>query len=57
MNPKPPTNRNRRRSHSLLRWSDVQVALTFAAFVAASWAVGYGICTLVLMFGKEALSE
>jgi hypothetical protein len=50
MNAKPPTNRNRRRSHSILRWSDVQVGITFAAFAAASWVVGYGICTLVLMF-------
>jgi len=48
MNPKP--NRNRRRSHALIRWSDIQVAITFALFAAASWAVGYGICTLVLMF-------
>jgi hypothetical protein len=50
MNAKPPTNRNRRRSHSILRWSDVQVGITFAAFAAASWVVGYGITTLVLMF-------
>ncbi len=50
MNPKPPTNLNRLRSHSILRWSDVQVGITFAAFAAASWVVGYGITTLVLMF-------
>jgi hypothetical protein len=49
MNPKPH-HLNRRRSHSILRWSDVQVGITFAAFAAASWVVGYGICTLVLMF-------
>ena len=50
MNSKPPTNRNRRRSHSLIRWSDVQVAITFAAFAAASWLVGYGIGNLISMF-------
>ena len=50
MNSKRPHNLNRKRSHALLRWSDVQVALTFAAFVAASWLVGYGITTLILMF-------
>jgi hypothetical protein len=53
MNPKPPTNRNRRRSHSILRWSDVQVGITFTAFAAASWVVGYGITTLVFMFGER----
>jgi hypothetical protein len=52
MNPKPH-NLNRKRSHSLLRWSDVQVALTFTIFVAASWIVGYGITTLILMFQNK----
>jgi hypothetical protein len=52
MNPKP-AHKNRRRSHSLLRWSDVQVALTFAIFAAASWIVGYGITTLILMFQNK----
>lgn len=52
MNAKPPTNRNRRRSHALIRWADIQVAITFAVFAAASWVIGYGICTLVLMFGQ-----
>jgi hypothetical protein len=50
MNPKPKRNRNRRRSRALLRWTDVQVALTFTIFAAASWLIGFGICTLVLMF-------
>ena len=50
MNAKPPTNRNRRRSHALIRWTDVQIGITFAAFAAASWVAGYGITTLVLMF-------
>jgi hypothetical protein len=50
MNPKPPTNRNRRRSHSLIRWGDAQVALTFVVFAAASFVVGYGVTQLVLMF-------
>ena len=50
MNAKRPHNLNRRRSHSLIRWADIQVGITFAIFAAASWAVGYGICTLVLMF-------
>lgn len=49
MNPKPH-NLNRKRSHSLLRWSDVQVAITFVAFAAASFVVGYGVTQLVLMF-------
>ena len=48
MNPKPH-HLNRRRSHALIRWADIQVGITFAAFAAASWVVGYGICTLVLM--------
>lgn len=49
MNPKPH-HLNRRRSHALLRWSDVQVAITFVAFASASWVVGYGITTLIMMF-------
>ena len=48
MNPKPH-HLNRRRSHALIRWADIQVGVTFAAFAAASWVVGYGITTLVLM--------
>lgn len=50
MNSKRPTNRNRYRSHALIRWADLQVAITFAIFAAASWVIGYGICTLVLLF-------
>ena len=50
MNNKRSRNLNRKRSHALLRWSDVQVAITFAAFVATSWLVGYGIGNLISMF-------
>lgn len=50
MNSKRPRNLNRRRSHALLRWRDVQLAITFAAFAAASWLVGYGIGNLISMF-------
>ena len=49
MNPKPH-HLNKRRSHSLIRWSDAQVALTFVVFAAASFVVGYGVTQLVLMF-------
>lgn len=50
MNSKRPHNKNYKRSHSLIRWSDVQVTLTLAVFAAAAWTVGYGITTLVMMF-------
>jgi hypothetical protein len=49
MNPKPH-HLNKRRSHALLRWSDVQVGITFVVFAAASFVVGYGVTQLVLMF-------
>lgn len=49
MNPKPH-HLNRRRSHSLITWSDVQVTITIATFAAAAWIAGYGITTLILMF-------
>jgi hypothetical protein len=49
MNPKPPTNRNRRRSHALIRWADVQVITTTIATAAAAWVVGYGVTTLILL--------
>lgn len=50
MNAKRPHNLNRKRSHSLIRWSDVQVTLTLAVFAAAAWTAGYAITTLVLLF-------
>jgi hypothetical protein len=48
MNPKPH-HLNRRRSHSLIRWSDVQVTITLAVFAAAAFVVGYGVTQLVLI--------
>ena len=50
MNSKRPHNKNYKRSHSLIRWSDVQVTLTLAMFAAAAWTAGYAITTLVLLF-------
>lgn len=41
-------NKNRRRT--LFSWNDLQVALTFTAFMTVSWVVGYLITTFVLMF-------
>jgi hypothetical protein len=53
MNPKPPTNRNRRRSAIRYAIRDARVIVTITAFTAASWLVGYGITTLVFMFGER----
>ena len=47
MNPKPH-HLNRRRSHSLLRWSDVQVITTTIATAAAIWLVAYSITNAIL---------
>ncbi|MFN4909446.1 MAG: hypothetical protein ACK5H0_10495 [Bacteroidota bacterium] len=56
MNPNP-YHLNRRRSaiRSILRdaVSDARVLITITAFTAASWLVGYGITTLVFMFGES----
>ena len=46
MNPKPPTNR--RRSHALLRWSDVRVIVVTIATAAAIWLVAYSITNAIL---------
>ena len=47
MNPKPH-HLNRRRSHALLRWSDVQVITTTIAIAAAIWLAAYAITTAIL---------
>jgi hypothetical protein len=55
MNPNPH-HLNRRRSaiRSVIRdaVTDARVIITITAFAAASWLVGYGITTLVFMFGE-----
>lgn len=47
MNSKPPTNRNRRRNHALLRWSDLWI-LAAPLTAAAIWLAAYSITTAIL---------
>jgi hypothetical protein len=51
MNPNPH-HLNRRRSAIRYAIRDARVIITITAFAAASWLVGYGITTLVFMFGE-----
>ena len=45
---KPPTNRNRRRSHALIRWSDIRIGVTFILTAAAIWLAAYSITTAII---------
>jgi hypothetical protein len=48
MNPKPKRNRNRRRSHSIIRWADLWILTATIATAAAIWLAAYSITNAIL---------
>jgi hypothetical protein len=48
MNPKPPTNRNRRRSHALIRWADLWILTATIATAAILWLAAYSITNAII---------